>query len=269
MSVHSCQEFNGKLEAFADGELTADDRAAIEQHLAACSDCRSAIERMDQWKKRTQQAVRTQAAPLGLETRIRSAIRQGVPLPWWRRPALSIAFAAAAVLTLTAGLGITVVRPMRAQIASVLALGTGDHIHCTLERKQPPPGQLNRPLPGHHDEIVPVAKNALPAGFELLESHFCRFRGRVFTHIVFGRSENRLSVIITQKQSGEVLPKSALLARMKADGIPVFASHTAGLETLALETPRSWGFVVSDLDENTNQQVVAALARTIVTADRQ
>lgn len=162
----------------------------------------------------------------------------------------------------------TVLRPMHAQIAAVLGIGAGDHVHCTLERKQPPIGQLNRPLPGHHDEIVPIAQRSLPAGFELLESHFCRYQGRVFTHIVFGRGENRLSVIVTRKQGGEVLPQSQLLSRMKASGIPVYAGQVTGLETLVVETPQSWGFVVSDLGEKTGQQVMAALASTIVQADR-
>jgi hypothetical protein len=173
------------------------------------------------------------------------------------------------MLVLTAGVWFTAVRPMRTQIATILGIGTGDHVHCTLERKQPPVGQMNRPMPGHHDEIVPVAQKALPAGFELLESHMCRYQGREFTHIVFGREGQRLSVIVTRKQAGETLPTSTLLAKMKAGGVPVYGGAVQmGLATAAIETPRSWGFVVSDLDEKTSEHVMAALAATIVQADR-
>jgi hypothetical protein len=172
----------------------------------------------------------------------------------------------------SAGIWGLAIRPMREQIAGIVAVGCDSHIHCTVERKAPPAGPLVRPLPGHHDEIVESAGRAMPAGYHLMESHTCSHQGRVFTHLVFGgqeEEEERISVIVTRKGDREALPGWALLARMKANGIPVYEGSSGGVEAAVIETPRSWAYVVwGDGTPEAGLQVMARVADRIVAADR-
>lgn len=269
MNNEQCQRQSQWLQAFVDKQVAAEIPAQAVEHFESCAHCQAEVTRLRQVKQHLKLAVKNTSVPPGLETRIRARIlEEQTSRDWWRLPVFQAALAGVAMLTLTVGLYAMAYRPMRQQIAQVLGIGLADHVHCTLERKNPPAGQLNRPLPGHHSEIVSVAQNALP-GFTLMESHYCRFNGRVFTHIVFGKEAQRVSVIVTRKDSGESLPKVALLAKMRASGIPVYATiSSTGLAVAALETEQSWGYVVSDLNESVNQRVMAAIATSIVNADR-
>ncbi|MBI4903416.1 MAG: zf-HC2 domain-containing protein [Acidobacteria bacterium] len=261
MQQFNCEEFKDLLSPFADGELAGAQLDAVSTHLELCTACRAQSQQLTNLKLRLRTAVNSQPVALGLDSRIRARLRDAQQPRWWTRPAVASSFAAIAIIVTAGGW-------MQYQIAGVLAIGRGDHVHCTLERTKPPIGAMNRPLPKHHAEIVPVAQAALP-GFQLLESHFCRFRGRVFTHIVFAKEDKRLSVIVTAKKQGESLPKATLLAKMRASGVPVYQNTSGTLHTAALETAGSWAYVVSDLDEHTNLQVMAKLRDIIPQADRE
>lgn len=265
MSTITCEQARPWLDRVADGQLDSPPDGLAE-HCRSCPACAAEVLRIQSLKRSLHQAVSRQPVPPGLETRIRARIGAPHAAPsWWRQPVWQAVAASVALVALTAGAWITVYRPMRLQLASLLHLGQHDHVHCTLERKQPPFGSLQRPLPAHHDEIVPVAQKAMPAGFTLAESHFCRVQGRVFTHLVFSNGTQRLSVIVTKKKEGENLPPALLFSKMKADGIPVYQDRIGGLETAAMETPGSLGFVVSDLPQQENLRIMAALANTITT----
>ncbi len=269
MQTTQCKEFQDYLSAFADGELDAARTATVRAHVDTCAACQAEVRSFADLKRQLRGAVNAQPMALGLETRIRARLNeQPAARGWWARPAFATGFGALALVVVTAGGWLAVLRPMQNQVAGLLAIGRGDHVHCTLERKNPPVGALNRPLPKHHGDIVPVAQASLP-GFSLLENHTCRFRGRQFTHIVFGKAGQRVSVIVTAKHQGESLPKSTLLAKMRASGVPVYQDDSGSLRTAMLETADSWAYVVSDLDEKTNLNLMARLGEVIPQADRQ
>lgn len=74
-----CREVREEFSALLDGELSLDEREAVEAHLAECSDCLRLLDGL----KRVDTAYRKLppvAAPDALETRIRAAIR-----PHWYR----------------------------------------------------------------------------------------------------------------------------------------------------------------------------------------
>lgn len=267
MPTITCEQARPWLERVADGQMTGPPEGLME-HCRECPDCAAAVERIQVLKRRVREAVVRQPVPVGLETRMRANLRSGHSPNWWMRPVWQAAAACCALVALTAGAWMTAYRPMRMQLASLLQMGESDHVHCTLERKKPPFGELQRPLPGHHDEIVPVAQKAMPAGFTMAESHTCRVQGRAFTHLVFSNGRQRISVIVTGKKEGEALPAARLFSKMKADGIAVYQDRIGGLQTAAMETAHSLGFVVSDLPEQENLRIMAAIAATVTAVDR-
>lgn len=266
MSKINCQQARPWLDRAADAQLEgAPDGLTL--HLSTCPQCTVELARIQSLQQHLKRAVAAQPLPIGLETRIRAHIRQPAR-QWWTPFAWQPVAAALTLITLTAATWFAAYRPMRAQLAAMLDIGQHDHVHCTLERKKPPFGELQRPLPEAHNAIVPAAQKAMPAGFQLAESHPCRVNGRTFTHLVFSNGAQRLSVIVTAKRDGEALPMQFLFARMKADGIPIYQSTIGGLQTAAIETPAALGFVVSDLTEQQNTQLMAMLATTIHHAAR-
>ena len=46
--THECETMQPLMSGYLDGELNADDRAALEAHLARCASCREEFERMKQ-----------------------------------------------------------------------------------------------------------------------------------------------------------------------------------------------------------------------------
>ncbi|MFN7935282.1 MAG: hypothetical protein U0R19_18270 [Bryobacteraceae bacterium] len=261
MSTINCQQAQPWLDRAADAQLDGAP-VGLAAHFNTCPHCTAELARIQSLKQSLRRAVDAQPVPIGLDTRIRARIQHPAP-QWWSQPAWQAVAASLTLVALTATTWFAAYRPMRAQLAALLGTGQNDHVHCTLERKKPPFGELQRPLPAAHIEIVPAAQKAIPAGFTMAESHICRVNGRAFTHIVFSNGTQRLSVIVTAKRDGEALPAQFLFAKMKADGIPVYQSSIGGLQTAAIETPTSLGFVVSDLTEQQNTQLMAMLATTI------
>lgn len=69
------------LSAYLDGELSADEGAALEGHLAGCGPCRRELESLSRLKGMAAAAPRRQLPPAvlaELEARLRDR-------PWWRR----------------------------------------------------------------------------------------------------------------------------------------------------------------------------------------
>lgn len=267
MSTITCRQAQEWLDRVADG-VTEGAPEGLAEHCSSCPHCSAEVARRQRLKISLRRAVSAEPVPVGLDTRVRAQLRAGDAKAWWAMPQWQAVTAGLAVVALTAAGWLAVYRPARLQLAAMLHIGRHDHVHCTLERKTPPFGTLQRPLPAAHDAIVPVAQGAMPAGFSLAERHTCRVEGRGFTHLVFSDGARRVSVIVTAKREGERLPAAMLLARMKADGIAVFQDRVDGLQTAAVETPHSLGFVVSDLEEGENLRMMAAVAVAVRSADR-
>jgi len=267
MSTITCREAQTWLDRMTDG-VSDGAPEGVAAHCASCAHCTAEVARIQGLKMSLRRAVSAEPVPIGLETRVRARLRAGGSKAWWAMPQWQAVAAGLALVALTAVGWVGVYRPARLQLAAMLHIGQHDHVHCTLERKTPPFGELQRPLPAAHEAIVPVAQGAMPVGFALAESHTCRVEGRSFTHLVFSDGARRVSVIVSAKREGERLPAAMLLSRMKADGIAVFQERVDGLQTAAVETPHSLGFVVSDLGAGENLRMMAAVAVAVRSADR-
>jgi ferric-dicitrate binding protein FerR (iron transport regulator) len=133
----NCAEWEEKLNAALDGELSDPDRALLEAHLAACADCR-----------RTSDAIRAQSAELealrfdsrALEERIIAAVQaDAMPRRSRFRGLLPLAAAAAAILVACFLLLTPRDEPARSRPWMVLVSATGP-----VERRI---GELWYPLP--------------------------------------------------------------------------------------------------------------------------
>ncbi len=102
-----CEEAEGSIDAYLDGELDAGARAALETHLSACADCAGRRRELAALSS----ALRAQApyhrAPAGLRATVRRALRGGAargPVAWRARVApgltgVALGFACAVLLS--------------------------------------------------------------------------------------------------------------------------------------------------------------------------
>jgi anti-sigma factor (TIGR02949 family) len=70
----NCSDMRPHLAVYADGELAAELRPAVEAHLAACARCRADVERWQALRGCVRCAVASEALPVGLEQRLRQRL---------------------------------------------------------------------------------------------------------------------------------------------------------------------------------------------------
>lgn len=259
----NCEKANQSLHPYADLELPADQRAEVERHLENCPSCQGSLRNISTVKVHLKRAVSSTSPPFGLETRIRAELRSTRPSRgFWGVPAFAMA---GTVMILTLAGWASLWRPMNQRIMAALGVGASDHVHCTLERKTPP-GSLNRPTDPEYGDLVAKVRESMPGDLQFAESHFCRWQGRRFQHIVFTRGETKLSVIVTPKEGAGDFPQTALsrlAQKMRTDGIPVYGAEMKGLQVAGFSSGHNLAFVVSDLSEGETMRIVAGLAPAI------
>ena len=105
MTPLSCGEVRDLIAAVIDGELPADERRAVEDHLTGCPECARAYEAQEGLRARLHGAG-TYAVPPGLEARVRAALdaqtRRAPVRPWQSYTRLAASY------VLAAGLGAAV-----------------------------------------------------------------------------------------------------------------------------------------------------------------
>lgn len=258
-----CTPFTGLLSSYVDGELGAEDTATVALHLQDCPQCASRISSVKALKSRLREAANAVPPAVGLETRIRARLREQdlKTVGWFTVPRLALS--AVAVVALTVGGWAIAIQPMQRQIAAILGIGTGDHIHCTLQRNDV--GTFTEDTSTEMPGLLAAVKENVPPSFKPLESHICGVDGRDFGHLVFENDGHKVSVIVTRKKDGESFPRATVLARMRAHGIPVYqvASEPHHLHTAGLDSGRYFAFVVSDMSAAGNQQLMAMIGPAI------
>jgi anti-sigma factor RsiW len=124
----SCREIDPLFAPYVDGEATAEQRATVEAHLAACPKCRHQPAR----QLAVRETVRTNAcrprAPEELRTRCRAAARAGIgPFGTVRSTLTSLSMAAALVFVVGGVLLYSLTGLSPAVLAAQLTL---DHVKC-------------------------------------------------------------------------------------------------------------------------------------------
>src|SRR5439155_20733614 len=120
----------------------------VVEHFRQCSACAREFEARKRMRDRLKTAARSVAAPPHLQARIRSSIRESERKNAWGHYFLPVA--AALLLSLGAGIAYQLghlrmtagsqesyIASISGRVASVMKVGLGDHVHCTVFRKFP------------------------------------------------------------------------------------------------------------------------------------
>lgn len=92
-----CAEWTQLLPLLQSGDLSPQRRAAVEQHLSACEDCRRHLLQLDQTVRLLREAGRRQTVPADFSTKLhaRLSLEPPPPIPvftklWWKLEALGL-----------------------------------------------------------------------------------------------------------------------------------------------------------------------------------
>lgn len=80
----SCEAVRPLLHAYLDGELDLLRALEVERHLPTCPACNDAFQGIKSLQSALQTLLPRFEPPAALESRLRAALRQDPPRPWWR-----------------------------------------------------------------------------------------------------------------------------------------------------------------------------------------
>ena len=159
------------------------------------------------------------------------------------------------------------------QIAELLQVGMNDHLQCAVafhkgdipeygqEKMRAELAKRTETLEEDFSSLIPIAQEKIEEG-KLLVAHKCTFGGRHYVHMILKGDENMISVIITRKQEGESL--AARKGRgAKVGNIPIHHASLNGYEIAGFDTEQFLVYVASDLPEEKNLHIAAAVAEPV------
>ena len=274
-----CKRVLARLDSYVDGELLTETNLELLQHFQSCANCAAEAETRARLRLRLRTAVRDIQVPANLEARVRAGLREARTQQggWSHRvmalaACLALCFGAWMVLQLgavrsTAAWRESYVASVTNHLASIMRVGLGNHLHCSVFgkfAKQPPALEslLQEMAPEYRDLVEPVREKA-PEGMPLMTAHQCRYHGRRFVHLAFLGKGQLLSLIITRKNDGESLDMDGLVPVLSAAGVPVYAAGAQKYHVAAFETAGYLVYTVSDLPRQKNMDVMVALAPAV------
>lgn len=261
----TCAECRARLDAFLDGEVTADARRDVDEHLARCEACRTELEARRALRQTLRGAFLRSAALRpneGFLAKARATAIAGereVPRQW---SSVTDWLGVAAALLLVAGLAWMVNRLPRAPavpagMAAISAHAAGDHRNCALHfALSETPISLDEaarryePVYAGLREAVARSTPVEAGHVQLVEAHACVFRGRRFAHLVFRRGDHVISVLVTPTRGDGMAAADTHLSACPASGdLSIACSTAAGYAV----------FLVSDLPERDNLDLARSL----------
>jgi len=271
----ACQKVLARLDSYIDNELLTESSLELMEHFQRCTACTRESQERRKVRARLQSAVREVRVPHGLEDRVRDRLRQArEPRP--KRFHLMAMAATLAVcfgswvacqlgaLRLTTASQESYVAAISGQVASIIRVGLGDHLHCALlrQRGRRPEGGVDK-LPAEFKELIPIVHQHLPAHLPLVLAHECRYHSRNFVHLTFQNGRTLLSLVIARKQDGESLDGANLPRGLSQVGIPMYTAASGGFHVAAFESRGFLVYTVSDLSQTDNLDVLAVLAPSL------
>ena len=232
----------------------------------------------DPMRARLKAAVGSVMAPPRLEAKIRSSVRESQDHRVWSRYLLPVA----AVSLLSVGLTIAYqlghlrvtaksqeayIGSISTRVSNIMRVGLGDHVHCAYFRKFPknPPTleQMAANLGTDYAGLLPLVKDRVPADLQIVMAHRCKFHGREFIHLAFRNDSELLSMVISLKREGESFTKENLAPVLADSGIPVYRAGVQHFEIAGFESRDHLVYVVSDLPQQKNVEILTALAPAV------
>jgi anti-sigma factor (TIGR02949 family) len=260
----ACEKVRGHLDAYLSRELPEEISRQVQGHLDGCPQCAAELDTRARVRAQLQAAVRATPVPIGLDAKVRRAVRGEFSRP---RTGLWAVAAAAAVIVCVALVSFlrvktnpeqAILRKTSGRLAAVLNVGLRDHLHCAVFRKysQQPvaASQMAADLGPRFADLVPLVQAKLPRDFRIMQGHHCIAGGRQYTHLIISSGAGGgkvVSLVLTRKQSGESLSGGIYQAGVDRFQVVGFESH----DYLA--------YVISDLDAQQNLHLAANLAPTL------
>ena len=272
---HACARAMRQLDLYLDNEAGAA-TDEIRQHLATCAACAGEVEARQQLKSRVRTAVLASApAPPFLESRIRNRIRMTPRKSGWVRFAVPVAAALAVCITgvvayelghlrLTTQAQESYIAKVSNQVATLMRVGLGDHVHCAVFRKYPkeapPVEKFFNEIGPEYRGLIQLVKDRVPPEFVLHQAHQCRYHGRRFVHMALKGDSTVMSLVIARKKDGESFETEGLIPSLVQSGIPMYRTGVQRFQLAAFETSAHLVYVISDLPREKNTEIMIALA---------
>lgn len=274
-----CAETLRRLDRYMDEELDPTGEAGVGNHLESCPACRQELELRRRLRIRLKNAVDNSGSAPYLGTRVLASARaSGQKQGWsaWRRQLAGAAAAAILAvgltsvayerghLRLTPGMRESYIAAISNRIPSILRVGLGDHVHCSVFRKFPknPPAiaEMSESLGQEYRPLLEVVRAQVPDGFQIVMAHECSYHGRRFVHLTLKGDSGLVSLVITRKQAGESFKDSELQSVFEAGGLPVFPGRVQRFGISGFETGSHLAYLVSDLPDQSHSDLMLALA---------
>jgi len=224
--------------------------------------------------ERLKRAVHSVEVPPFLESRIRNHIRTVKPSRRWLPRLVPVTIAAATVFGLVMAyqlghLRLTVrsqesyIGTVSTQIATLMRVGLGDHIHCSIFRKYPknPPTtqEFIEKMNSQYAGLIPIVRGQVPDSYRMMLAHQCSYHRRKFVHLSLMSDTNMLSLVITRKADGESFSTEDMLPALVQAGISMYQSSVQRFQMTAFETRDYLVYFISDLPKQQNTQLMLAL----------
>jgi len=278
-----CEKTRKYLDAYISNELMVETNHEVLRHLEGCPACAEDVDTRTRLRSRLKAAVNAQSVPPELQVRVRQQIHRNrsgswIDLGWLRAGGLRWAGAAAAVVIAT-GLWVnyspermpavsdrpaqqTYISRVSANLAAILKVGLGDHIHCSIFRTYPkdpqPVEKMEAELGPAYVGLLPVVRAAVPEGYKVIMAHQCSFAGRKFVHLTLEKDGGLLSLVIARKQAGETI--DGLSPAADASGVRIYQSGAGRYQVAGFEAGNFFAYVVSELNNKHNLQIAANVA---------
>jgi hypothetical protein len=266
--MNETPETNNRLRSAVKNVAVPADLAARIRHDIDAEQLQSKV------NDRVKGAVGSVAVPPFLEARIRHSLRAEKPGRRWL-PRLIPAAAALAVFTgfavayqlghlrLTVNSQESYIGTVSTHIATLMRVGLGDHIHCSIFRKYPknPPTteQFIEKMNPQYAGLIPIVRSQVPESYRMMLAHQCGYHRRKFVHLSLMSDSNLMSLVITRKGDGESFSTEDMLPALVQAGIPMYQSSVQRFQMTAFETRDYLVYFISDLPKQQNTELMLAL----------
>jgi anti-sigma factor (TIGR02949 family) len=277
----ACERARKYLDSYITNELLVETNHEVLRHLEHCPACSAEAETRQQLRARLKSAVRSQPAPPELSAQVRARIRaeessKSSSWPWMRWP-----MAAATGVALCALLYVeyrperlpaigdrpaqnAYIQTISTTLATVLKVGLGDHLHCSVFRKKsasvPTVAEMEKELGPEYKGLLPAMRAAAPEGYKVKLAHHCSYLKRNFVHLTLEKDGRLMSLVIARKQEGESFTN---LSPTNEHGTPIFQSNAGSYQVAAFEAGNFFAYVISDMKSKSNLQVAVTAAPAI------
>jgi hypothetical protein len=259
-----CEKIRRYLDSYLDGELLIETNHEVLRHLEGCQACTREIDARGTLKKRVHQAGTQLMAPPYLAPKIREALRGQEPArSTWNLRLWLVPSAALVLIALGTFAGLRQRTVSSQHLASIMAIGVADHVHCAVPRNYAltPPSltQMESDM-GPYKDMIPVVRGLVPAEYRLEQAHQCTAGGRKFTHMIFHNAAALISVVVARKGVGESFEGYGIKPALTAAGVPLYQQRAGKFAVVGAETPDRDIFIISNLRDDENTRLAASVA---------